>query len=75
MSFLILYRKAAAKSKKSFLSNKKLKGNLPLETYSDSDADVDSNALLYDEKRDGRDNDVSSKMFFIIFELLNIKNF
>ncbi|KAG8178794.1 hypothetical protein JTE90_024656 [Oedothorax gibbosus] len=55
--------KAAAKSKesrKAFLSKTKLKGNLPLENLSDSDADVDSKELFYDERRDGKDNDLST---------------
>ncbi|GBM54477.1 Something about silencing protein 10 [Araneus ventricosus] len=50
--------KAVAKSK-AFMSKKQKKGNIPLDDYSESDADVDENELLYNE-RDHEDDDFKS---------------
>ncbi|KAF8770431.1 hypothetical protein HNY73_017961 [Argiope bruennichi] len=50
--------KAVAKSK-AFMSKKQKKGNIPLDDYNESDADVDENDLLYNE-RDHEDDDLST---------------
>ncbi|CAL1290807.1 unnamed protein product [Larinioides sclopetarius] len=50
--------KAIAKSK-AFVTKKQKKGNIPLDDFSESDADVNENELLYNE-RDHEDDDLST---------------
>ncbi|GIY52589.1 something about silencing protein 10 [Caerostris darwini] len=50
--------KKAAQSK-AFMSKRKLRGNIPLDNFSDSDADVNDNDLLFDE-REAKDDELST---------------